>query len=59
MNKEIINTNNKGELHGYQTRYLNGMKNTLVVRTNVSNNKIIGYHEYHGCNNQTTHYHIK
>ncbi len=58
MNKEIRNINSKNELHGYQTRYLIGRKDTLLVRTNTRNNKIIGYDEYHGYNNQTN-YHIR
>ena len=56
-NLDIENSNSKDELHGYQERY--NRYGRLLVRTNVSNNKIIGYHEYHGCNNQTTHYHIR
>jgi hypothetical protein len=59
MNKEISNINSKGEYHGYQTRYLIGIKDTLLVRTNMRNNKIIGYHEYHVDNKQTTYYHIR
>lgn len=58
MNKEIINTNNKGELNGYQTRYLIGIKDTLLIRTNISNNKIIGYYELHGYKKKTE-YHIR
>jgi hypothetical protein len=58
MNKEIINTNNKGELHGYQTRYIIAIKDTLLIRTNMSNNKIIGYYELHGYKKKTE-YHIR
>ncbi len=59
MNKEIKNINSKGDLHGYQVRYLIGIKDTLLVRTNMRNNKLIGYHEYHGDNNKQTRYHIR
>ena len=58
MNKEIITYNNKGELNGYQTRYITGIKDTLLIRTNVSNNKIIGYYELHGYKKKTR-FHIR
>lgn len=58
MNKDIDNYNNKGELHGYQERYLIGIKNVLLIRTNIANNKIIGYYELHGYKKKTR-FHIR
>lgn len=44
MNKDIRNHNRKGLLHGYQERYNN---NKLMIRINMYNGNLNGYHENH------------
>lgn len=54
MKDNIINTNEKGEWHGYVELYnLDG----LTVRGNSKNNYDIGYQEYHI--RKETEYYIK
>ena len=43
--RDIINTNNKGKLHGYNEWYWNSGK--LRFKGNFKNNFVIGYHEWH------------
>ena len=45
MSKNIINRNDKNELHGYYQRCRTS--NTLVVRLNYKNGNEIGYEELH------------
>lgn len=54
MDKDITNTNDKGEFHGYQEVYSN---NELISRCNMKNGNFIGYQEWHIANQ--TYYHIK
>ena len=42
--KDIINYNNKGQLHGYYERYYYSV---LTIRSTMKNNRCIGYEEYH------------
>ena len=44
--KDIINYNNKGQLHGYQVWY--EAYDKLYYRGKYKNNERIGYEEYHG-----------
>ena len=43
--KNIINTNSKGQRHGYQEWYWDD--NTLRYKGNCNNGKLIGYSEFH------------
>jgi hypothetical protein len=52
MNKEIINRNYKGKLHGYQEWY----RNNLWFRGNHKNGQGIAYCENHS--DKTIRYHI-
>jgi len=45
MEKNIINTNNNFEFHGYNEWYWNNGK--LRLRTNFKNKFVIGYAEWH------------
>lgn len=45
MIKEIRNTNNKGQYHGY--RELSSNRDALIFRLNYKNNEEIGYQEWH------------
>jgi hypothetical protein len=51
--KDIINYNNKGQLHGHYKRY----DNIITIRTTMKNHRIIGYEEYHRY--QITRYYIR
>ena len=53
--KEIVNYNNKGQLHGYQEWYTDNKK--ISHRGNWRNNKMIGYIEWYGT--KETNFHIK
>jgi hypothetical protein len=53
MNKDIRNTNDKNQYHGYQEIY--NWTNVIFLRANYKNNRIIGYFEYHMFE-QTTFY---
>jgi hypothetical protein len=46
MNKEIVNKNDKGQLHGYQEWYLY-KNNKLWYRCNYKNGQRVGYYENH------------
>lgn len=45
MNKDIINRNHKGQLHGYQERYSDTECSILFFRGCFSNNIFNGYQE--------------
>ncbi len=45
--RDIINTNNKGKLHGYNEWYWGELRNKLLIRVNWKNDKCIGYEESH------------
>ena len=55
MKKEIINKNDKFQLHGYQEWY--SVNNRIRFRGCYKNGKRIGYTEWH--HNKETGYHIK
>ena len=50
--KDIINYNNKGQLHGYYERYYYSV---LTIRSTMKNNRCIGYEEWHAVK-ETTYY---
>ena len=54
MNKDITNTNSKGQYHGYQEWYC---YDKLILKANYKNDNPIGYHEIHF--NKITRYYIR
>jgi len=56
MKQDIINKNDKGQLHGYIECY-SSHNNLIYARGNFKNHIIIGYIEWH--NITRTEYHIR
>jgi hypothetical protein len=54
MNKNIANTNDNSQLHGYQEWYFGG---ELLLRANFKNRNKIGYLEDHHI--KQTYFHIR
>lgn len=52
--KQIMNRNEKEELHGYQQWYYNNI--TLHIRGNMKNGDNIGYIEWHNYTEITSFY---
>ena len=53
--KDIINKNSKGYLHGYQEWY--GNDDVLIIRGIAKNYETIGYQEWHRA--KKTNFHIR
>jgi len=58
MKQDIINTNNKGQPHGYQEwHHYHYYNDEIRFRGNYKNNTHLGYIEWHSA--EQTQYHIK